>query len=147
MKIVFISVGKKDDPNISELIRDYTKRIERYFETEWKIISSSDVKKEAVSILGSIKDGDFVIALDKGGKDFSTEGLADFFEKKLIDGEKRIIFIIGGAYGFDKAIFDRADFVWSLSKLTFPHQIVRLILVESIYRAISVIKREPYHHT
>lgn len=76
----------------------------------------------------------------------TTEELAIFIEKRMLASDKRIVFVIGGAYGFSQDIYERANFKWSLSKLTFPHQLVRLILSESVYRAISVIKKEPYHH-
>ncbi len=147
MKFTFISVGKKNDSDIAGAIEDYTKRIERYFKVEWKIIPSSDEKKEGEQILKSIEMGDFVLALDDMGKELSTEELSEFIEKRMIAGDGRIVFIIGGAYGLSDEVLNRANFKWSLSKLTFPHQIVRLILSESLYRAISILKKEPYHHS
>ncbi len=146
MKFIFISVGKKNDSDIADAVLDYTKRIERYFKAEWKIIPSSDKAKEGESILKSIETGDFVVALDEGGKEFNTIELSEFVEKRMIAGDGRVIFIIGGAYGIDESVLKRANFTWSLSKLTFPHQLVRLLLSESLYRAISVLKKEPYHH-
>jgi 23S rRNA (pseudouridine1915-N3)-methyltransferase len=146
MKILFITVGKQNDSSLSEAINDYTKRINNYFKTEWKIIPSSDIKKESESILKTIESGDYLVVLDERGKELSTIELADFIEKRMIASDKRIIFVIGGAYGVDEEVLQRANFKWSLSKLVFPHQIVRLILSETIYRAITVIKNEPYHH-
>ena len=146
MKFVFISIGKQNDSDISDAISDYTNRIERYFPVEWKLIPTSDKEKEGTQILKNIESSDFVIVLDDKGKEMSTEELAQFFEKKMIMSERKIIFIIGGAYGFSEEVYKRANFKWSLSKLTFPHQLVRLILLEAVYRAISVIKKEPYHH-
>jgi 23S rRNA (pseudouridine1915-N3)-methyltransferase len=146
MKILFITIGKQNDSSLSDAILDYTKRINNYFKTEWKIIPSSDIKKESESILKSIESDDYLVVLDERGKELSTIELADFIEKRMIASDKRIIFVIGGAYGVDESVVQRANYKWSLSKLVFPHQIVRLILSETVYRAITVIKNEPYHH-
>ncbi len=146
MKFTFISVGKQNDSDIADAVADYTKRIGRYFQVEWKLISNSGVEKEAEAILKTIDGGDFVVILDDKGKEMDTMELAQFIEKRMNASDKRIVFIIGGAYGFTESVYKRANFKWSLSKLTFPHQLVRLILAESLYRAISVIKKEPYHH-
>ena len=146
MKILFVTIGKQNDSGLSDAILDYTKRINNYFKTEWKIIPSSDIKKEGENILKSIESGDYLGVLDERGKELSTIELADFIEKRMIASDKRIVFVIGGAYGVDEQVMQRANFKWSLSKLVFPHQIVRLILSETIYRAITVIKNEPYHH-
>jgi len=146
MKFTFITVGKQNDSDIADAVADYTKRIGRYFPVEWKIIATSNIEKESELILKTLNNTDFVIVLDDTGKELNTMELARFVEKRMIAGDKKVVFIIGGAYGFDENVYERADFKWSLSKLTFPHQLVRLILVESLYRAISVIKNEPYHH-
>jgi 23S rRNA (pseudouridine1915-N3)-methyltransferase len=146
MKFTFISVGKKNDSDIEVAVADYTKRISRYFPIEWKLIPTSEKVKECESILKTIDGGDFVVVLDDKGKEMTTEELAGFIEKRMSASDKIITFIIGGAYGFTEDVYKRANLKWSLSKLTFPHQLVRLILAESIYRAISVIKKEPYHH-
>jgi 23S rRNA (pseudouridine1915-N3)-methyltransferase len=146
MKFTFISVGKQNDSDIKEAVIDYTKRISRYFPVEWKLISTSDKNKEGEMILKGLDSGDFVVVLDDKWKEMTTEELAEFIEKRMSASDKRIVFIIGGAYGFSEDVYKRANFKWSLSKLTFPHQLVRLILSESVYRAISVIKKEPYHH-
>lgn len=146
MKFLFITIGKDNDKKLAESVTDYTKRINNYFKTEWKIIPSSDIKKEGENILKSIESGDYLIVLDERGKELSTIELADFIEKRMIASDKRIVFVIGGAYGVDEEVLQKANFKWSLSKLVFPHQIVRLILSETVYRAITVIKNEPYHH-
>ncbi len=147
MKIIFISVGKQNNSDIDEAVNDYTKRIGRYFQVDWKIIETTDKEKEGKSILKVVGKDDFVIVLDDKGKEMTTEELASFIEKRMNASDKRIFFVIGGAYGFSQEIYERVNFKWSLSKLTFPHQLVRLILSESVYRAISVIKNEPYHHS
>jgi 23S rRNA (pseudouridine1915-N3)-methyltransferase len=146
MKFTFISVGKKNDSDIEDAVLNYTKRISRYFSVEWKLIPTSNKEKEVESILKTLDSEDFVIALDDKGKELNTVELSKFIEKRMNASDKRVVFVIGGAYGFAESIYRRANFKWSLSKLTFPHQLVRLILTESLYRAISVIKKEPYHH-
>lgn len=146
MKILFITIGKQNDSLIGDAVSEYTNRINKYFKTEWKVIPTSDIKKEGENILKNIETDDYLIALDDKGKELDTILLSQFIEKRMIDGDKRLVFVIGGAYGISDEVFKRANFKWSLSKLTFPHQIVRLILAESVYRAITVIKNEPYHH-
>jgi 23S rRNA (pseudouridine1915-N3)-methyltransferase len=146
MKFIFLSVGKQNNKNIREAVENYTKRINKYMQTSWKIIPTSDINKETKLILKSIEYGDFVVALDERGKELSTIELSQFIEKRMIAGDRRIVFVIGGAYGLNESVIERADFRWSLSKLTFPHQLVRLILSEAVYRAFSVLKKEPYHH-
>ena len=146
MKILIISVGKQNDANFNEAINDYSKRISRYFSVEWKLIPSSDKERESESILKVLNGGDFVVALDDKGKELNTIELSEFLEKRMVSSNKRVAFVIGGAYGIGEKVQEAANFKWSLSKLTFPHQLARLILVESIYRAISVTKNEPYHH-
>ena len=146
MKFVFITVGKENYKDVRDAVEDYTKRINRYMPTSWKIIPNSDINRETKLILKSLEPHDFIIALDERGKELHTKELAQFLEKRMIVGDRRVAFIVGGAYGLDEAVLDRAHFKWSLSKLTFPHQLVRLILAESIYRAFSVLKNEPYHH-
>ena len=147
MKFLFITIGKDTDKNLSESVIDYTKRIDRHIKTEWKIISSSDIKKEGESILKCLTSEDYFVVLDDKGKELDTIELSQFIEKRMIAGDKRVVFVIGGAYGVGEEVSKRANFIWSLSKLTFPHQLVRLILSETIYRAITVVKNEPYHHS
>ncbi|MFH1454919.1 MAG: 23S rRNA (pseudouridine(1915)-N(3))-methyltransferase RlmH [bacterium] len=146
MKFILISVGKQNDFDIADAVMDYTKRIGRYFSVEWKLIPTSNEEKEAESILKTLDSSDFVVVLDDKGKELNTIELSQFIEKRMIAGDKKIVFVIGGAYGIHENVYKRANFKWSLSKLTFPHQLVRLVLAEALYRAISVIKKEPYHH-
>lgn len=146
MKITFISIGKQNDQAINSAVEDYTKRIGKYFKAEWKIIPNSDKVEEGEKILKALEPGDYLVALDEKGKELNTIELSQFIEKRMIAGDKKIVFAIGGAYGLGEEVLKRADFKWSLSKLTFPHQLVRLILSETIYRSISVLKNEPYHH-
>ena len=146
MRFTFISIGKQNDSDIADAVADYTKRIGRYFPVEWKLIPTSDVEKEGESILKTLDSGDFVVVLDDKGKELNTIELSEFIEKRMSASDKRIVFVIGGAYGFSESVYKRTNFKWSLSKLTFPHQLVRLIVAEALYRAISVIEKEPYHH-
>ncbi len=145
MKFIFVTVGKQNDSGVDEMITDYTKRICRYIQTEWRILPNSNMEKEGEQIIKTVSDGEMIL-LDNRGKELTTVELAGFLEKKMVSGSKNIFFVIGGAYGVSEEVFKKANFVWSLSKLTFPHQIARLLLSESIYRAMSVIKKEPYHH-
>ena len=145
MKIIFLTVGKKGGIT-DEGVSEYVKRLQKYIPVERVVLPSSDKKKENEAILKYLSDEDFVVTLDEKGKEFSTIELASFLEKKMISGEKRVVFVVGGAYGLDVSVINGADMVWSLSKLTFPHEIAWLILAESVYRAFTVIKGESYHH-
>jgi 23S rRNA (pseudouridine1915-N3)-methyltransferase len=156
MKISLWAIGKNNEPYVKEGITDFTKRISRYFTVEWTIIpvpknaamlSEMDLKKkEAEVILQWLRPEDFLVALDEKGKQLSSEGLAQFLEKRSNESVKNIVFLIGGAFGLDEQILSKAKFSWSLSALTFPHQLVRLILAEQMYRACTILRNEKYHH-
>lgn len=156
MKISFWSVGKTNEPYIKDAVEEFTRRISRYFKTDWNIIpvpknagmlSEMDLKKkEAEIILEWLSKDDYLVALDGRGKQLSSEGLANFIQARANGSTKQLIFLIGGAYGIDETVLKRADYTWSLSQLTFPHQLVRLILAEQIYRACTILKNEKYHH-
>ncbi len=156
MKIEFWSIGKAHDPTIKDAIDDYTKRINKYAPVKWMILpvpknagmlSEADLKKlEGKMIMEWLEKDDVLIALDERGKEMSSEDLATFIIKRGNMGSRKLIFLIGGAFGIDAIVMQRADFTWSLSKLVFPHQLVRLILSEQIYRAYTIIKNEKYHH-
>lgn len=156
MKIWFWSIGKAHDSYVKEGIAEFTKRISKYFPVEWTIIpvpknagmlSEMDLKKkEGETILQWLKPDDYLIALDEHGKQFSSESLSDFLQERGSASTKNIVFLIGGAFGLDAAVLKRAQLKWSLSQLTFPHQLVRLILAEQVYRACTILKNEKYHH-
>ena len=156
MKIQFWSVGKNNESFVDEGIKLFTKRISNYYPVEWQIISTpknaavlSDVdlkQKEGETILNLLKKEDYLILLDERGKTLTSEGVANFIQQRANESEKQLVFLIGGAFGVSKAVFERADYVWSLSPLVFPHQLVRLILAEQIYRACSINRNEKYHH-
>jgi 23S rRNA (pseudouridine1915-N3)-methyltransferase len=156
MKIQFYSIGKPDTADIQSAVKNFTQRIAHYYPVEWKIISppknaasiaQNELKiKEAELILASVKKDDYLIALDESGKMFSSAQLAATIQTCANKSAKQLIFVIGGAYGLDEIILKKANFIWSLSLLTFPHQLVRLILAEQVYRACTIIRNEKYHH-
>ncbi|MFY7652872.1 MAG: 23S rRNA (pseudouridine(1915)-N(3))-methyltransferase RlmH [Chitinophagaceae bacterium] len=156
MKILFISIGKPNDKQLDAAITDFSGRINRYHSCQWLVIappknaaslSINDLKKaEAVLITDALTKDDFVVLLDEKGKQFSSVELAQFIQLKANESTKRLIFIIGGAFGVDETIVKKANVVWSLSKLVFPHMIVRLLLSEQVYRACTILNNEKYHH-
>jgi len=156
MKIQFWSIGKKHDPSIKEAIDDFTKRISKYFPVEWTIIpvpkntgmmSEMDLKKkEGEMILEWLKKDDYLVTLDQHGNQVTSEKLAGFVQARANESIKALVFLVGGAFGLDEMILQKANYKWSLSQLTFPHQLVRLILAEQVYRACTIIRNEKYHH-
>lgn len=156
MKISFWSVGKANEPYIKQGVEEFTKRITRYFKADWSIIpvpknaatlSEMDLKKkEGEIIIDWLNKDDYLLVLDERGKQMSSEGLADFIQARANESTKQLVFLIGGAYGIDEAVLKRADYTWSLSQLVFPHQLVRLILAEQVYRACTILRNEKYHH-
>ena len=157
MKIQLWSVGKAHEPYVKAGIDLFTQRIAHYFAVEWKLISppkhtaalsDDDLKKaEGENIFRLIIPEHILVVLDEKGKQMSSEQLAGFIQQKANDRARNIIFLIGGAYGLDDKIIKRANLRWSLSTLVFPHQLVRLILAEQIYRACTIIRNEKYHHS
>ena len=156
MKIQFWAIGKNNEPYVKEGVADFTKRISKYFSVEWNIIplpknsgmmSEMDLKKkEGEMILEWLKKDDYLVVLDEHGKDFTSESLAKFIQARANESVKSLVFVIGGAFGLDDAVLKKANHVWSLSGLTFPHQLVRLILAEQVYRACTILRNEKYHH-
>ena len=153
MKLSILTVGKSHDSYIKEGVEQFTKRIGHYYPIEWQLITSSKLtdpiqikKAEAASILKSINPTDVLVLLDEKGKMLSSPGLANLIQQKANQSAQKIIFLIGGAYGVDEEIKQRANFIWSISELVFPHMLVRLILAEQVYRACSILANEKYHH-
>lgn len=156
MKIACWSVGKAHEPYVKSGIEEFSKRLNRYFKTEWVLLpvpkqsamlSEMDLrKKEGDMILEWLQKDDYLILLDERGTSLSSPGLAQFLQQKANESQKQLVFLIGGAYGVDEAVRKRANFTWSLSSLVFPHQLVRLILAEQLYRAATILKNEKYHH-
>lgn len=147
MKIVIISVGKEKDELTSDLIDHYTVRLMRYAPTEWLHVShESTNEKEGDKILSLIKKEDYVVLLDEKGRDQKSETIAELIENRMVDSVKRMVFVIGGAYGAGAKVHARANYVWKLSSLVLPHILVRVILAEQLYRAMTILRGEKYHH-
>jgi len=156
MKIKLLCMGKTDTEFIIQGIKEYEKRLKHYIPYESILIP--DIKqsknlteiqqkeKESEAILKLLKDSDYVVLLDENGKELSSVDFSKFVEKQIIMGIKSVVFIVGGPYGFSKQMYDRAKAKISLSKMTFSHQMVRLIFTEQLYRAMTILKGEPYHH-
>lgn len=157
MKFQLWTIGKNHEPYIKDGVELFTKRIGNYYTAEWNIIpmpknaaslSETDLKKKEGEIITSLlQKEDYLVLLDERGKQISSEELANFIQLRTNESIKQIIFLIGGAYGVSDAVKQRANYVWSLSKLVFPHQLVRLILAEQVYRACSINRNEKYHHS
>ncbi|MDR3558525.1 MAG: 23S rRNA (pseudouridine(1915)-N(3))-methyltransferase RlmH [Candidatus Pacebacteria bacterium] len=146
MSILIISPGKKHSPEMAAMIGEYEKRLRGSFEVAWKFISAGEVKDESAAILRSIGSDDFVILLDEKGIVQGSVQFSEMLEKAVIGGAKKVVFIIGGAYGVDESVRERAKKVISISAMTLPHMIVRLFLVEQIYRASQIAIGGKYHH-
>ena len=157
MKFQFWTIGKAHEPYVKEGIELFTKRISNYYPVEWNIIpmpknaaslSETDLKKKEGEIITSfLQKDDYLVLLEETGKMLSSEDLANYIQLRANESIKNIIFLIGGAYGVSDAVKQRANYAWSLSKLVFPHQLVRLILAEQLYRACSINRNEKYHHS
>jgi 23S rRNA (pseudouridine1915-N3)-methyltransferase len=156
MKIDLILVGKSDQKYLQEGIDIYLKRLKFYCQLEVKIIpdlkstkslsEEQQKEKEGEHIANHLKDSDFVILLDERGDSLSSIEFGQLIEKRQVAGTRRLSFVIGGPYGFSKEVYARANAKLSLSAMTFSHQMVRLIFVEQLYRAFTIINGEPYHH-
>jgi len=156
MNIRLIAIGKTDDKNLDILIESYTKRLGFYINFSMEIIP--DIKnsknlsvqqqkqKEGELILSKISNTDYLVLLDENGKSFSSLEFADDLQKKMNSGIKTLVFVIGGPYGFSDEVYQKSVGKISLSKMTFSHQMVRLFVIEQIYRAMTILKNEPYHH-
>lgn len=156
MKTVLYVVGKTDEPFLETGMQKYQQRIVRYTSFEFQVLpdlknskSLSEAvqkKKEGELILKKLLPGDYVILLDEKGKNFSSVELAQWTEQIFQQSHKRLVYIIGGPYGFSKSVYDRANGLLSLSRMTFSHQLVRLLFLEQLYRCHSIINGDPYHH-
>ncbi|MBV2195603.1 MAG: 23S rRNA (pseudouridine(1915)-N(3))-methyltransferase RlmH [Flavobacterium sp.] len=156
MNIRLLAIGKTDNKALQTLIEDYTKRLSFYVKFDLEIIpdiknvknlsESQQKEKEGDLILSKIGPTDHLILLDENGKTFSSEGFSDFLQKKMNSGIKSLVFVIGGPYGFSETVYQKAQGKVSLSEMTFSHQMVRLFVIEQIYRGFTILKNEPYHH-
>jgi 23S rRNA (pseudouridine1915-N3)-methyltransferase len=146
MKILIISPGKAHNGEVAPGISEYQKRLSKAFPLEWAHPRASDIGAEGAAILKLIKEGDCVLLLDERGRDIDTPGLAKLLDKQMQAGSKRLVFIIGGAFGVSAQVAARAHDTLKLSSLVFPHMLVRLILAEQLYRASSILSGGKYHH-
>lgn len=156
MKIILLSVGKIDDPLFSQIIEEYRKRV--IFYIPFEIHSIPDIKKtkkipekeqrklEGEKLLKWLQPSDYVVLLDDKGKQFSSKEFATYMEKRAVSATKQLVFVVGGPYGFSQEVRERANETVSLSKMTFTHQMVRLVFTEQLYRAMTILHNEPYHH-
>lgn len=156
MKIILLAIGKTDAGYFIDAIKEYTKRLEHYIPFEMQIIP--DIKntksltidqqkeKEGELILKNLQAGDHLVLLDDKGKEYTSVQFANYIEKKTHIVSKRLIFVIGGPYGFSQSVYEKANEKLTLSRMTFSHQMVRLIFVEQLYRAMTILNNEPYHH-
>lgn len=156
MKITLICIGKTDEDYLKNGIEKYLQRLRHYISFEMIVIpdikksknlsQEQQKQKEAQLILKQLKNQDYVVLLDEKGNSYSSVGFSDFIQQRMNQGLSNLVFVIGGPYGFNQDLFNRANGMISLSKMTFSHQMVRLFFVEQIYRAFTIMKGEPYHH-
>lgn len=156
MKVCLLVIGKTDASYIREGIAEYEKRLKRYIPYEMKMLA--DVKnsknmtetvqkeKEGELLLEQLQAGDYIVLLDERGREYTSVGFSEFVAQKMLMGIKRLVFVIGGPYGFAEAVYRRGQEKISLSKMTFSHQMIRMIFAEQLYRAMTIMKGEPYHH-
>ena len=156
MKITLLLIGKTEDAYLKEGIDKYLKRLQHYIKIDvaeipelknTKALTQDQQKaKEAELIFKKLLPADQVVLLDEKGAQLSSQQFADYLDKKAISSVNNLVFIVGGPYGFDPAVYQRANDKISLSRMTFSHQMVRLFFTEQLYRAYTIIKGEPYHH-
>ena len=156
MKIELIVIGKTDAKYFMEAINEYRNRLIHYLPFEMQVIpdiknvknlsESQQKEKEGELIIKSLQQGDYLVLLDEKGKDFSSMEFARYIEKKMQTVPRRLVFVVGGPYGFSEAVYKAAAEKISLSRMTFSHQMIRLIFIEQIYRAMTILNHEPYHH-
>ncbi len=156
MKIKLLAVGKTDDKNLIQLIELYQNRLKHYVKFELEIIpdiknaknlsEAQQKEKEGELILSKLQNTDQLLLLDDKGKHYTSIEFANFLQKKMNSGIKQLVLAIGGPYGFSEAVYKKANGKLSLSKMTFSHQMIRLFIVEQIYRGFTILKNEPYHH-
>lgn len=156
MKILFLVIGKTDATYLSDAITEYKNRLVHYIPFEMQVIpdiknvknlsEQQQKEKEGELIVKNLQPGDQIVLLDDKGKEFTSLQFASYIEKKTHVVPKRLVFVVGGAYGFSEAVYKAAAEKISLSKMTFSHQMIRLIFIEQLYRAMTILNNEPYHH-
>jgi 23S rRNA (pseudouridine1915-N3)-methyltransferase len=156
MNIKLLAIGKTDNKNLQVLMDEYSKRLGFYVKFDMEVImdiknvknlsENQQKEKEGEQILAKIGATDQLILLDENGASFSSVGFADYLQKKMNSGIKTLVFVIGGPYGFSDEVYAKAQGKISLSAMTFSHQMVRLFVIEQLYRGFTILKNEPYHH-
>ena len=156
MKTLFLVIGKTIDKHLVALIDEYVNRVKHYQPFDLEVIPElkntkaltpeQQKEREAELLKKSLKEGDYVVLLDEGGKEFRSVDFARYLEQKQQTVSRRLVFIVGGPYGFSQKVYEVAQEKISLSKMTFSHQMIRLIFVEQLYRAMTILNNNPYHH-
>ncbi|MGL5938385.1 MAG: 23S rRNA (pseudouridine(1915)-N(3))-methyltransferase RlmH [Phocaeicola sp.] len=156
MKVTLLVIGKTVEKHYITAINDYTERIKHFISFQLEVIpelkntkslsAEQQKEKESELILKALQPGDFVVLLDEHGKEHRSIEFANWMERKMHTVNKRLVFIVGGPYGFSPKVYEAAQEKISLSKMTFSHQMIRLIFVEQIYRAMTILNNGPYHH-
>lgn len=156
MKVAFVVIGKTDVSYFQDAINEYKNRLSHYLPFEMIVIpdlknvrnlsESQQKEKEGELILKTLQPGDYIVLLDEHGKGFSSLQFSSYMEKKMHNVSKRLVFVVGGPYGFSEQVYKAAAEKISLSKMTFSHQMIRVIFIEQLYRAMTILNNEPYHH-
>lgn len=156
MQIKLLAIGKTDNPQLQMLIDDYQKRLGFYIKFEFEIIpdlkkaknlsEELQKQKEGELILAKLSNTDILILLDENGKQYDSVAFSEYLQKHMNSGIKQLVFVIGGPYGFSQDVYHKANGKISLSKMTFSHQMIRLFMIEQLYRAFTILRNEPYHH-
>lgn len=146
MRICLLCVGKSSTKHLEPALQEYLQRLKPFSNVSIEVIPSSDTDSESSQLLKRLDGQDVVVLLDERGQEWSTPELAERIERWQNQGTKSVVMVVGGAFGVSQAVRDRADMVWSLSQLVFPHELVRLIVIEQLYRAYDVLRGGKYHH-
>ena len=156
MTIKLIAIGKTDSKALQQLISGYENRLQHYIKFELEIVpdiknvknlsEAQQKEKEGELILKTLSNTDVLILLDENGKQLNSVAFSNYLQKKMNSGMKQLVFVIGGPYGFSPSVYEKSQGQLSLSKMTFSHQMVRLFMVEQLYRAFTILRNEPYHH-
>ena len=156
MKITLLVIGKTDNKHLIQLIDDYQKRLNHYVKFTLEVIpdiknaknlsKEQQKEKEGELILLKLQQGDQLILLDEKGKEFTSVQFSAYLQKKMNTGLKRLVFVVGGPYGFSQEVYNKSMGKVSFSQMTFSHQMIRLFVVEQIYRSFTILKNQPYHH-
>ncbi|WP_204345661.1 23S rRNA (pseudouridine(1915)-N(3))-methyltransferase RlmH [Psychroserpens algicola] len=156
MTIKLLAIGKTDHTDLQSLIDEYQKRLGFYVKFEFEIIpdlkktknlsEDQQKQKEGELILGKLNSTDVMIVLDENGKQLDSVNFSQYLQKHMNSGIKQLVFVIGGPYGFSPEVYQKANGKLSLSKMTFSHQMIRLFMIEQLYRGFTILKNEPYHH-